>query len=475
MRRYIRAVSINIPLASLSSNSSPNDGPSESAVDHQILQAIEQTVLNRTLSSTEQQILLQSFQGNSYETMAQETSYVPGYLKVVGSRLWQEFSTAIGKKVTKKNAQVAITQHLQSQQAVAASPPLSPSAAVFTQGAVLEGPIPLSSPFYIPRLATESRAYSEITQSGCLLRLKAPRKYGKSSLLLRLVDHASGLGFRPVLIDFKDADLDIFKSISRSLRWLCANVAQQLQLSVDLDALWDPDLGSKLSCKAFLQEQVLTPSPTPVLLVLNEVDYVFEHQTVAQDFLPLIRSCYEQARASPLWGKLRWVMVYATDIYVPLQLNQSPFNVGVSLSLPPFCPEQVRELAQRYGLEDFTPEQGDRLRALLGGKPYLLNLAFYALTVRKVPFEQLIATAPTPIGIYGPHLHRCLTLLLDQPDLIAALEQVTSGAIAPLDPMAAYKLAGAGLVTLEGHNARMSCDLYRSYFQQVLHSEPVTP
>jgi hypothetical protein len=48
------------------------------------------------------------------------------------------------------------------------------------------GPIPLDSPFYINRPPLEEIVYNEIMQPGCLLRIKAPKKMGKSLLLNRL-------------------------------------------------------------------------------------------------------------------------------------------------------------------------------------------------------------------------------------------------------------------------------------------------
>lgn len=448
-----------------------------------IVEAVEQTLLCRKLSQSEQQILLQSFQGESYDVIAQDIGYVRGYLKVVGSRLWRELSTALGQKVTKKNIRSTLTEYLQAQtnlplqdfqsefqQLNTSVKPVGP-----IQNVLLEGPIPLNSNFYIERPPIEMQAYQEINRPGCLLRLKAPRKYGKSSLLLRLMAHATNLGFKPVMLDFQDVDHSSLGSLELLLRWLCANIVQQLQLSTSLDEVWDSNLGSKMSCKAFLQEQILPSVSTPVLLVLNEVNLLLEHPAVAHDFLPMIRSCYEQARHSDLWGKLRWVMAYSTEIYVPLQLNQSPFNVGISLTLPPFNLGQTRDLAQKYGLQEFTSEQFLQLMAMLGGKPYLLNLAFYDLSIQRIPFNQFLNAAPTLTGIFRMHLQHYLVLLLDQPNLMTALEKVLcSESSVQLDPIAAYKLASTGLVTLEGYQARISCHLYRDYLKQFLYPDLVS-
>ena len=135
------------------------------------------------------------------------------------------------------------------------------------------------------------------------------------------------------------------------LRWLCANTARQLQLKPRLDEYWDEDLGSKISCTSYFQDYLLESSATPLVLALDEVNQVFEHPQAAKDFLPLLRSWYEEAKTLPIWQNLRLIVVHSTEIYVPLQLNQSPFNVGLPIQLNPFSRKEVQQLAQCYGLD----------------------------------------------------------------------------------------------------------------------------
>lgn len=437
------------------------------------VQALEQIVLCRPLTPSERHVLLQSFEGCSYKAMSQETNYVAGYLKIVGSKLWQELSVILGQKITKKNIQAVLEAYLHNRtewQVEEYQQPVRPALA--SQVARLDGPVPVASPFYIERPPLEAHAYQEIARPGCLLRLRAPSRYGKSSLLLRLIDYSLLLGVKPVVLDFQEADRSTLKCLDQLLRWVCANFMHQLGLTADLDGVWDPELGSKLSCKAFLQEQVLTPSETPIILMMNEVNRVFEFSEVARDFLSLIRACYEQAQGSDVWSKLRLVMAYSTDVYVPLQLSQSPFNVGMPLTLLPFNLGQVTELAQRYQLS-FTAEQMAHLMRLLGGQPHLFNLAFYSLSTQTISLPDLISSAPTLSGIYRNHLQHYLALLLEQPTLLAAFGLTLDGTQVELEPTATYQLISMGLVSLEGHRVRISCQLYRDFFKHAFSHNPM--
>src|SRR4028118_61226 len=79
------------------------------------------------------------------------------------------------------------------------------------------GPIPLDSPFYIERSGAEALACAEISKPGSLVRIKAPRKMGKSSLMLRIIDAAVDRGYRTVTLDFQQADTAVFGSLDKFL------------------------------------------------------------------------------------------------------------------------------------------------------------------------------------------------------------------------------------------------------------------
>lgn len=148
---------------------------------------------------------------------------------------------------------------------------------------------------------------------------------------------------------------------------------------------------------------------TPLVLALDEVNQIFEHPLVAKDFLPLLRSWYEEAKRLPIWQTLRLIVVHSTDIYVPFDFNQSPFNVGLPIQLDDFNIEQVRQLAQRYGFQPKAKEI-ERLMSLVAGHPALVNLALYHLSREDITCEQLLKTAADPTGIYAHHLQRHLRI-----------------------------------------------------------------
>lgn len=332
-------------------------------------------------------------------------------------------------------------------------------------------PLPLNSEFYIERPPIEELAYSEITKPGSFIRIKAARKMGKSSLMIRLIDRAANLGYLTAKLDFQQADEAIFSSLYKFLRWFCANVSRQLHLESMLDEYWDEDIGSKVSSTFYFQGYLLEQINAPLVLILNEVNRVFEYPEIARDFLSLLRSWHEEAKQVEIWQKLRFVVIHSTEVYVTLNINQSPFNIGLSLQLPEFNLEQVQELAVRYRLNWLNSEDLKQLMTLISGHPYLINLAFYYLVnedKRWKNIDKFLAEAPTLNGIYHQHLLSQLNIIRDNPELREVLKGIITGFREPLEAIAAYKLESMGIINLKSSEAKISCELYQRYFQEQL-------
>ncbi len=327
------------------------------------------------------------------------------------------------------------------------------------------GAVPLDSPFYIERTALETQVCQEIRKSGALVRIKAPREMGKTSLLLRTLDYAARQGYHTVSLNLEQIDDVILNDLNRFLRWLCANVTHQLQLEPKLEEYWDEDIGSKISCSLYFRNYLLKQIDTPLVLSLDEVQYIFEHPLVAKDVLPLFRSWYEEAKREPIWQKLRLIIVHSTEIYVPLQLKQSPFNVGLPIDLSSFNVEQVQQLAQRYGLNWTDYQEATELMALLEGHPALVHTAIYHLSRKEITFAQFLNTAATPSGIYSHHLQRHQVTLQEQPELAKALDIViNSQQPISLDSSMTYKLISMGVIKQLRDKVIPTCELYRQYF-----------
>jgi hypothetical protein len=337
-----------------------------------------------------------------------------------------------------------------------------------------EGQVPLGSVYYVERPPVESRACAAILQPGALIRIKGSKLMGKTSLMARILERARKQGYRTVILNFQLPDKKVFSNLDRFLQWFCACVSRSLGLPNQLDQCWDETFGSNDNTTYYFENYLLAQIDTSLVLALDNVDCVFPYSEIASDFFCLLRSWYEKAKygddSSHIWQKLRLVAVHSTEVYIPLNINQSPFNVGLSIELPELTSEQVLDLAKRYGL-DWSTQTVEQLIALVGGHPHLVRLALYHIWAQDISWEQMLQTGATSGGIYNDHLKRQFWNLQKYPELMAAFETVVkASAPVELDLVPAFQLQSMGLVHLDGRLTTPSCKLYHQYFRDRLSS-----
>ncbi len=328
-----------------------------------------------------------------------------------------------------------------------------------------DGPVPLNSTLYIERSPVEDLIYREVTQPGCVIRIRSPRQMGKTSLVLRLLDFAETQGYHTVNLSCSQIDDQCLTNLNKLLRCLCHQIATKLGIEPNIDDKWDEEVGYKLVCSFYLQNYILKQINNPIVLVLSEVDHFFAYPHIAQEFFALLRSWCEEARQNRLWQNLRFVVVYSTEKYVSLDINHSPFNIGLPIRLNEFTHQQVEELARRYGLKWGVGKESVQLMSLIGGHPALIQLALYHLSSGTMSLTELIKDAIANGGIYRHHLQRHWIKLQANPHLIRTYTELVStkqGVV--LDPMDTYKLESLGLITFEGDRVLPRCELYRTYF-----------
>jgi hypothetical protein len=333
-----------------------------------------------------------------------------------------------------------------------------------------EGPVVLTSPFYIERPPAEQRCYQTIIKPGALIRIKAPRQMGKTSLVERILHHATQQQYRTVRLNLLQAEPAILSDLNQFLRWFCACLSQKLRLNNALEAYWDCDRGSIVNCTTYIQEHLLESLDNPLVIALDEVDRLFPYPVIAQSFFPMLRSWYEEAKIMEVWEKLRLIVVHSTENYGELDINQSPFNVGLAIELIEFSSEQIQDLVARHPVS-LTASQQAQLMDLLGGHPYLIRLALYHLACQDLTLDQLLQEAATPVGIYEDHLRRHWKTLSDSSSLATAFSTIISAtepvriSLIPL-----YQLYSMGLIRRHGDGAIPRCSLYKEYFREQLNT-----
>jgi len=402
-----------------------------------------------------------------YESIAEENHCSDSHIKMLGANLWEILSQSLNEKVTKKNFRAVLERKERTFQTISDRQ----NQILAEPNIELElpfGQVPLGSRFYVERPPVESQCDRAIVKPGALIRIKAPRQMGKSSLMTRVIFNATQQGYHAVTIDFQLADRHVIKNFDLFLKWFCTAISKGLNLPNQIDQYWDDIFGSKMSCKDYLENYLLAQIEQPLVLALEEVDRLFQYADIADDFFPLLRSWHEEAKSRLIWQKLRLIITYSTGVNIYLNINQSSFNVGLSLELPEFNRSQIIKLVRRHGL-DWNLWQVDQLMQMVGGHPFLVRVALYYLVQEKQTLAQLLAIATTETSPFSNHLRRYLWQLQKEPQLARGLQTVIV-ATTPvrLESITMFKLHSMGLVHLQGHKVNPRCELYQQYFRDRL-------
>lgn len=448
----------------------------------------QQTVKNlilrqrhKCLSDIETIILKGAWDNLTYEDIAEAEGYASSYLsKDVGNRLWANLSLALGEKVSKKNFKTALYKEWSKQ----AQNNLTGHLAELSKFSAAEnitfpeGSVALNSPFYIERRLRgesqsqlESVCYQTVVKPGSLIRIKGAKWMGKTSLVNRILQHGSISGQKIVYLDFNSVERSILQDLDKLLRWLCVMVSRQLSVKSKVKEYWDTDiLGSNDNCTVYFEEYILPETTGAIALALDNIDRLFTYEVVIEDLFGMLRSWHEKGKTDKVWAQLRLILAHSTEVYIPLDINQSPFNAGMPVLLEEFEAIQVQQLAFLYHL-NWNEHQIEQLMDLVGGHPYLVRLAMYRIKSTKITLEQFLDRAVLEMEIYSDPLRRLLNTLRCSPSLTSAYAKVVqSSEPIFLDSLQLYQLHSIGLVRHQQNLVHPRCKLYRNYFNLTLNA-----
>ena len=339
-------------------------------------------------------------------------------------------------------------------------------------------PLKPGSPFYIFRPPIERRCQQEIAKPGAMIRIRGSQRTGKTSLVNLILHHArQGSDLlcsqaepdRAISLNLRQAEKRVLSDLDLFLRWFALNIAHLLGIETQIEDSWDSQyFGSVASCTIYFQTQILAKTTSSVAIALDNLDWLFEFPEIARGFFPMLRSWHEEANSMQVWQKLKLIVAYSTEVYIPLDINQSPFNVGMPVKLPELTAKGILELAHKYHL-DWSINETQKLMAMVSGHPYLVQLALYHLQNEDISLERLLQLAPTQAGIYNSILRQYWQTFQQHPELAEGFKTLLfSKTPVQLKPILAYKLESMGLIELQGNFLQISCQLYRQYFQSYL-------
>ena len=229
--------------------------------------------------------------------------------------------------------------------------------------------------YYVERGSIEQNCYNALqSKNSELIRIKAPKMWGKSYLLKHLSRYnKEELKCDSIYIDIKvfvDQSL-LTDDVSNFVKDICQFICESLDISISMERFWKKDESMTLNLVRFFEDKLIPRLDKPLCLILDEIDWLFHN--VADTFLYAIRYVWTRAITKrEQWSNLKLFMAYNTDI--PNPQNSIILDYGTSLYLPPFQTQEIQELAKRYSeITEFNEHQVAAVYKLVGGNPYLVK------------------------------------------------------------------------------------------------------
>ena len=233
------------------------------------------------------------------------------------------------------------------------------------------GNLNAEAPSYVARKA-DDELYDGLRR-GEYCYVLTSRQTGKSSLAIRIAERLRAEGTAVAQLDLTTLGHNLNPE-----QWyygLLFALGEQLGLEGELEEFWQShdDLGPLQRWMQAVHDVVLERCPGPVVLVIDEIDYVRRLPFSTDELFAAIRACFNRRADDPPMCRLTFCLL---GTVTPSELiedpNTTPFNIGRRIELNDFTEAEAATLARGLGCGEATAARlMRRVYHWTGGQPYL--------------------------------------------------------------------------------------------------------
>ena len=243
------------------------------------------------------------------------------------------------------------------------------------------GSLPMDAPTYVVRAA--DRYFYRALKQGEFCYILNSRQMGKSSLMVRMVNHLQNEGVCCAPIDLTRIGSDSVTP-EQWYKGFAFELGRRfgLRKKVNLKTWWKErdDISLVQRLGEFIEEVLLVQAgvedgqtPKQLVIFIDEIDSVLGLKFSVKDFFSLIRFCYNQRSLNPEYQRLTFAFFgVATPSSLITDIQTTPFNIGQSIQLEGFKEHEAQPLL--HGLSDQVSNPQTILKEVLAwtnGQPFL--------------------------------------------------------------------------------------------------------